>query len=71
MRHFTHILHWIGFFMTCVMLILSFLDPSGDEHLIHFVASMTPITVAWLIAYLIDESRKFFPFMCFIFLFLG
>ncbi len=57
--------------MTCVMLILSFLDPSGDEHLIHFVASMTPITVAWLIAYLIDGSRIFFPFMCFIFLFLG
>jgi hypothetical protein len=32
---------------------------------------MTPITVAWLIAYLIDGSRIFFPFMCFIFLFLG
>ena len=44
------------------MLVLSFLDPSKDEMLIHFIASMIPNTLSWAIAIMLDGKRKYFPF---------
>jgi len=45
------------------MLVLSFLDPSKDEMLIHFIASMIPNTLCWIIALMLDGKRKYFPFL--------
>ncbi|MDA7641961.1 hypothetical protein N8720_03965 [Candidatus Marinimicrobia bacterium] len=55
MQLFKHTIRWIGFFATTIMLVLSFLDPSGDEYLIHFIASIIPITLSWAIIYLIEK----------------
>ena len=55
-------LHWIGFSGTCFMLVLSALDPSRDEMLIHFIASMIPITLTWLLACFFNGKRNFLPF---------
>jgi len=63
MKKLAHILHWIGFLGTCFMLVLSFLDQSRDELIIHFTASMVPNTLFWLIAYLIAGKRKYLPFL--------
>ena len=45
------------------MLVLSFLDPSKDEMLIHFIASMIPNTLCWIIALMLDGKRKYLPFL--------
>ena len=58
-----HYLHWVGFFGTCFMLILSTLDPSRDEMLIHFIASMMPNTLCWIFANIIDGKRSYLPFL--------
>ena len=63
MKKLAHLLHWIGFLGTCFMLVLSFLDQSRDEFIIHFTASMVPNTLFWLIAYLIAGKRKYLPFL--------
>ena len=63
MHKIAHILHWIGFFGTCFMLVLSFLDESRDELIIHFIASMIPNTLSWAIAIMLDGKRKYFPFL--------
>jgi hypothetical protein len=63
MHKIAHILHWIGFFGTCFMLVLSFLDESRDELIIHFIASMIPNTLSWFIASLLAGKRKFLPFL--------
>ena len=63
MKIFVEYLHWIGFCGTCFMLVLSFLDPSKDEMLIHFIASMIPNTLSWAIAIMLDGKRKYFPFL--------
>ena len=63
MKNFVEYLHWIGFFGTCFMLVLSFLDPSKDEMVIHFIASMIPNTLSWAIAIMLDGKRKYFPFL--------
>ena len=63
MKKLAHILHWIGFLGTCFMLVLSFLDQSRDELIIHFTASMVPNALFWLIAYLIAGKRKYLPFL--------
>jgi hypothetical protein len=58
-----HILHWIGFIGTCFMLVLSFLDESRNELIIHFTASIIPNTLSWFIASLLSGKRNFFPFL--------
>ena len=63
MKKIAHILHWIGFLVTCFMLVVSFLDQSRDEIVIHFTASMIPNTLLWFIAYLLTGKRKFLPFL--------
>ena len=63
MKKLAHLLHWIGFLGTCFMLVLSFLDQSRDELIIHFTASMVPNTLFWLIAYQIAGKRKYLPFL--------
>ena len=45
------------------MLVLSALDPSRDEMLIHFIASMIPNTLCWILANIIDGKRSYFPFL--------
>ena len=63
MNKIADVLHWIGFFGTCFMLVLSFFDESRDEVFIHFTASMIPNTLSWLIASLLGGKRNFFPFL--------
>ena len=63
MKIFVEYLHWIGFCGKSFMLVLSFLDPSKDEMLIHFIASMIPNTLCWIIALMLDGKRKYFPFL--------
>ena len=63
MQKIAHILHWIGFLGTCFMLVLSFLDESRDELIIHLISSMIPNTLSWLIASLLAGKRKFLPFL--------
>ena len=62
-KKIAHFLHWIGFLISCFMLVLSFLDESRDEVIIHITASMIPNTVSWFIAALLVGKRKFFPFL--------
>ena len=62
-KKIAHFLHWIGFLITCFMLVLSFLDQSRDEVFIHVTASMIPNTVSWLIVTLLVGKRNFFPFL--------
>ena len=38
-------------------------DPSRDEMLIHFIASMIPNTLCWILANIIDGKRNYFPFL--------
>ena len=60
---FATLIHWTGFLATCFMLVLSLLDQSRDELLIHFTASLIPNTSCWVVAYLLGGSRNFFPFL--------
>ena len=60
---FATLIHWIGFLATCFMLVLSFLDQSRDELLIHFTASLIPNVSCWAAACLLGGSRNFFPFL--------
>jgi len=63
MNKLADLLHWIGFILSCFMLILSALDQSKDEVLIHIMASIIPITISWVIAYLLSGKRHFLPFI--------
>ena len=55
-------IHWIGFTITIFLLILSLLDPSKDEMVIYFIASITPNAGCWIIAMAVYGKRGFFPF---------
>jgi hypothetical protein len=57
-----NIMHWIGFLISCFMLVFSALDQSKDETIIHIIASMIPITVTWLIACFFNGKKNFLPF---------
>ena len=61
--NFASIIHWIGFSITSFMLIMSFLDPSKDEIIIHFIASMLPNTMCWIASCVLVSPRSFFPFI--------
>ena len=63
MKDTGHYLHWVGFLGTCFMLVLSALDPSKDEMLIHFIASMILSTLCWILANIKNEKRNYFPFL--------
>ena len=62
-KKIAHFLHWAGFLITCFMLVLSFLDQSSDEVIIHITASMIPNTASWLIVTLLVGKRNFLPFL--------
>ena len=57
------ILHWIGLAMTSAMLVLSFLDQSRDEYIIHIIASSMPLTCIWIIRNYFIEKCRLFPFL--------
>ncbi len=61
MKKLAEYIHWVGFIGTCFMLVLSVLDPSRDELVIHFIASLIPNTLSWLLATMIDGKRNYFP----------
>jgi len=56
-------LHWFGFFITAFMLSLSFLDPSQDELLLHFIASSLPLLITWAIRIFKIGPVPIFPFL--------
>ena len=64
MKKIINTVHWIGFLTSCLMLILSALDQSKDEVIIHFLASMIPITVTWLLAcfFILMAKETFYRF---------
>jgi len=57
------IIHWLGFFLSCLMLVMTFLDQSQDEIIIHLIASSLPHTIGWIIVSLIGGTRNYFPFI--------
>ena len=63
MQNLFQILHWIGLAMTMVMLVLSFLDQSRDEYIIHIIASSMPLVCIWIIRNYFIEKCRFFPFL--------
>ena len=58
-----YLLHWIGLIGTCFMLILSFLDQSQDELIIHLIASSFPILIGWMLRVLLVGRKHFLPFI--------
>jgi len=56
-------IHWIGFFAFFFMLIVSALDESKDEIIIHFTASSMPLVIAIIIRYIIIKEIKIMPFI--------
>ena len=62
MKKIINTVHWIGFLTSCLMLILSALDQSKDEVIIHFLASMIPITLTWLLACFLMVKETFYRF---------
>jgi len=56
-------LHWLGFFITIFMLSLSFLDPSQDELLLHFIASSFPLFITWILRISKAGPVPIFPFL--------
>ena len=59
MQNLFQILHWIGLAMTMVMLVLSFLDQSRDEYIIHIIASSMPLVCIWIIRNFLLKSVGF------------
>jgi hypothetical protein len=55
-----YLLHWIGLIGTCFMLMLSFLDQSQDELIIHLIASSFPILIGWILRVLLEEENTFY-----------
>jgi len=45
------------------MLVLSFLDQSRDEYIIHIIASSMPLVCIWIIRNFFIEKCRFFPFL--------
>ncbi|MDA9078656.1 hypothetical protein N9K82_00635 [Gammaproteobacteria bacterium] len=45
------------------MLILSFLDQSQDELIIHLIASSFPILIGWILRVLLVGRKHFLPFI--------
>ena len=58
-----YLLHWIGLIGTCFMLMLSFLDQSQDELIIHLIASSFPILIGWMLRVLLVGRKHFLPFI--------
>jgi len=56
------LVHWLGFLASCFMLLMTFMDPSQDEVIIHLTASLIPNSLAWLLVSMLGGRRKFFPF---------
>ena len=55
--------HWAGFLVSCFMLVASFYDASGDEHLIHFLASGFPLLGGWLLRLCLVGRVSLLPFI--------
>lgn len=56
-------IHWLGFSISCVMLVLAYFDQSQDEIVIHLIASSMPHTLGWIIVSIIGGKRNYFPFL--------
>lgn len=54
-----YLLHWIGLIGTCFMLVVSFLDQSQDELMIHLIASSFPILIGWILRVLLVGRKDF------------
>jgi len=57
------VLHWIGFLMTLAMSVLSFMDQSKDEYMIHIIASSMPLLFTWLLRKAMAGPCRLFPFL--------
>ena len=55
-----YLLHWIGLIGTCFMLVVSFLDQSQDELMIHLIASSFPILIGWILRVLLVGRKHFY-----------
>ena len=53
----------VGLAITTVMLVLSLLDQSRDEYIIHITASSMPLVCIWIIRNYFVEKCRFFPFL--------
>ena len=54
-----YLLHWIGLIGTCFMLVVSFLDQSQDELMIHLIVSSFPILIGWILRVLLVGRKHF------------
>ena len=57
------VFHWMGLIGTCFLLVLSFLDQSQDELIIHLIASSFPILIGWILRVLLVGRKHFLPFI--------
>lgn len=52
------VFHWMGLIGTCFLFVLSFLDQSQDELIIHLIASSSPILGGWMFrVYLVGKCK--------------
>ena len=58
MKRIAKIIHWSGFYVTSFMLVMTVLDESQDEIILHLIVSSIPITVTWLIACVLGGKRN-------------
>jgi hypothetical protein len=63
MKGIAKIIHWSGFYVTGFMLLMTVLDQSQDEIILHLIVSFIPITVTWLIACVLGGKRNIIPFI--------
>ena len=63
MKRIAKIIHWSGFYVTGFMLLMTVLDQSQDEIILHLIVSFVPITVIWLIACVLGGKRNIIPFI--------
>lgn len=63
MKRIANIIHWSGFYVTGFMLVMTVLDQSQDEIILHLIASSIPLTITWLIACVLVGKRNIIPFI--------
>ena len=63
MKGIAKIIHWSGFYVTGFMLLMTVLDQSQDEIILHLIVSSIPITGTWLIACVLGGKRNNIPFI--------
>ena len=63
MKRIANIIHWSGFYVTGFMLVMTVLDQSQDETILHLIASSIPLTITWLISCVLGGKRNIIPFI--------